>query len=403
MAELREFCKLASENGGLHLNGTSRIFAVVKLPPDEDDYPTEIADQLRYHFFEMDAKTKRPVGFRSDIQPRDERYWTKIDELAFDLKKLLKDIGRLPQRVPAGKNRFDETIPKKIIYLAETTADLAEERRQIKEELKLHNYNVLPDEPLPYVFDQYRKAVTDNLAEAVASINLVGRTYGIIPEGAGERSILRLQLDLVNEFANSRPGFKRLVWMPEKWEPSDDKTRQIFEELKLRTDPQKNFEFLQTSLEEFKTLMHSRLAVNLNGHQAKSIAAAPGRLKVYFVCDRRDLADAKPLISYLRKEKGYEVETPEFEEVEGETPLDVLHQQKLLECDGVIVYWGHGNSRWATSKKADLERVAGVEKTEVTTRMRPLRAKVFYVAQPIDDLKDLFEPSIAPVIKSSGD
>jgi hypothetical protein len=411
MSELREFCALAQQTGGLHLNGKSRIFAVVKLPPDDGDYPSELADQLRYHFFEPDAKSKRPVAFRTDVRNRDERYWIKLEELAWDLKELLKEKGHLPKRVEPDSNLFDGSSaqaapsPKKTVYLAETTADLAEQRRQIKEELKLHDYNVLPEGPLPYVLDEYREEVKKNLAGAVASINLVGRTYGIIPEGAGDRSILRLQLDLANEFAASRSGFKRLIWMPEGWEASDEKTGQMLQEFKLLTDRRKGFEFLQTSLEEFKTVMHSRLAVSLNGHQTKpsSTATAVARLKVYFICDRRDLADAKPLISYLQKEKGYEVILPEFEEVEGETPLSVLHQQHLLECDGVIVYWGHGNQRWANSKRSDLERHAGLEKTEESGDIRPLRAKTFYLAKPFDDLKDLFYPPAAPVIKNFED
>src|SRR5262245_29557787 len=34
MGELRQFCATAAAKGGLNLNGRSRIFAVVKIPPD---------------------------------------------------------------------------------------------------------------------------------------------------------------------------------------------------------------------------------------------------------------------------------------------------------------------------------------------------------------------------------
>jgi hypothetical protein len=232
----------------------------------------------------------------------------------------------------------------------------------------------------------------------------VGRTYGIIPEGSDNRSILRLQLDLANESASKRAGFKRLIWIPEKWEASDEKMREMLQELRLLTDRRSGFEFLQTSFEEFKTLMHNRLTVSLNGHQAKSSSKEPRnhRLKVYLICDERDVPDAKPLITYLQKEKRYEVFLPEFEEVEGDIPLSVLHQQTLLAADGVIVYWGHGNSRWANAKKDDLEKLPGLEKTEDTGNIRPLRAKTFYLAAPADVRKDIFDPSVAPVIRDQG-
>jgi hypothetical protein len=402
MSELKEFCTVAEQTGGLHLNGTSRIFAVVKLPLADDKYPEQIAKQLRYNFFEPTGDSGPPDEFRTDMQNRDERYWLKLKKLAWDLNTLLTAKTQFKETAVERKNPLAPS--KGTIYLAETTADLSEYRRKIKEELILNNYNVVPDGALPYVFDTYCEQVHRNLSQAIASINLVGRTYGIIPEGSDNRSILRLQLDLANESASKRAGFKRLIWIPEKWEASDEKMREMLQELRLLTDRRSGFEFLQTSFEEFKTLMHNRLTVSLNGHQAKSSSKEPRnhRLKVYLICDERDVPDAKPLITYLQKEKRYEVFLPEFEEIEGDIPLSVLHQQTLLAADGVIVYWGHGNSRWANAKKDDLEKLPGLEKTEDTGNIRPLRAKTFYLAAPADVRKDIFDPSVAPVIRDQG-
>jgi len=407
MSELREFFALAEEEmGGLYLNGKSRILVVVKLPPDDGSYPPEIADQMRYEFFEINSKTKRPDEFRADIRNRDERYWLKLQEVAWDLKELLKDLGRLSAPVAAGTNLFAEKLatgPKKTIYLAETTADVAEQRRQIKEELILHGYNVLPKQTFPYVLEEYSREVKKDLAQADASINLLGRTYGIIPEGA-DCSILRLQLEMAQEFANGHSGFKRLIWTPEGWEASDNKLTQLLDQLKLQADPHKGVEFMQTSLEEFKTLMHKRLTENLNGHKPKTTAASSPAdvLRVYVICDRRDVSEAKPLICYLQ-ERGYDVVLPEFEEIEGETPLAEIHQQNLLECDGVIVYYGNGSPRWVNAKRSDLVKHAGLEKTEESPRARPLRARSFYVAPPSSDLKDVFRPRGELVIRNFGD
>jgi hypothetical protein len=413
MGELREFCSVAEETGGLHRNGKSRIFAVVKIPPDGGKYPDEISQQLRYDFFAINSKTNRPDEFRHDLGTnRDQRYWNKLADLAWDLKELLTEMGAFTEPVELEKNILSDSSPatnspstkKKTIYLAETTDDLSEQRRQIREELKLHGYRILPERPLPYVFAAYAEEVKKNLAEADAAISLLGHTYGLIPDGAGDRSILHLQLDLANEFADGRSGFKRLIWMPEGWEASDAKLGQMLQQVKEHADPHTGMEFLQTSLEEFKTLMHKRLtATGLNGHAPKPAPAAHERRKVYLVCDRRDISDAKPLIAWLQKERRYEVVLPEFEEIEGETPLADIHQQNLLECDGVIVYYGQGSSRWVNAKKSDIEKHAGLEKTVESTRIRPLRAKAFYVTKPFDDLKDVFDPLTALVIKNFED
>jgi hypothetical protein len=409
MGELREFCARAVETGGLYVNGRSRIFAVVKLPPEGDKYPDEVSGQLRYEFFTFNPKTRRPEEFSPDLgRHKDQRYWNTISDLAWDLKELLREADRLGENVAPGKNIFQPTPQpapspdkKRTIYLAETTDDLAEQRRLIKEELILNNYDVLPRNPMPYVAGAYREEVKKNLAQAEASINLLGRTYGLIPDGAGDRSILRLQFELAAELANERSGFKRLIWMPEGWQSSDDKMNQMLQEVKMLANPHKGMEFLQTSLEEFKTLVHKRLTVSVNGHAAKAttIDACQEIKNIYLICDRRDISDATPLILYLQ-ERGYDVVLPEFEEVEGETPLADLHQQNLLACDGVIVYYGHGSSRWVAAKRSDIEKHAGLEKTVESTRIRRLRAKAFYVTAPFSDLKQVFQSPRSIVIKN---
>lgn len=400
MGELREFCIRAAENGGLYPNGKSRIFAVVKLPPD-GDYPSEIQGQLRYEFFKLNDDTKRPDEFGADLGAnKDQRYWTLLSNLAWDLKELLKELGRLPAPVAPGKNILASDPPKKTIYLAETTDDLSDQRQQIKDELILNGYKVLPERPLPYVFDQYLAEVGKNLAEADFSINLLGRSYGLIPDGAGTRSIVRLQLELANQYASTHPRFRRLIWTPEGWETSDANVNDILRQLKLSADPQKGFEFLQTSLQEFKTLMHKHLKASVNGHVSKP--AAPSELKkVYLIYDRRDLADAKPMITHLHK-LGYEVLHPPFDDPDDKQQLTDLHQQNLLECDGVIVYYGQGSSGWAASKKSDIEKHAGLEKTVEATPIRPLRAKLFYLTEPFTDLKDIFDTHVARVVKNFG-
>lgn len=193
--------------------------------------------------------------------------------------------------------------------------------------------------------------------------------------------------------------------MPEGWAAGDEGLQTLLQQVKLTADPRIGMEFWQTSLEEFKTLMHTRLSAN--GHlpfvpAPAEAAADDGLRKVYLVCDRRDLRDAAPIITYLHEVKGFEVVLPEFDETDDDTLLTDLHQKNLLECDGVLVYYGQGSSRWVSSKKADLEKHAGLEKTVESAKVRPLRAKAFYVTLPQTDLKEVFNTHVAPVIKNFG-
>ncbi len=146
--------------------------------------------------------------------------------------------------------------------------------------------------------------------------------------------------------------------------------------------------------------MHKQLTTSSNGHVAH-FNTGSDRKKIYLICDRRDLLDAEPIIGYLH-ERGYEVVLPEFEETEADAALTDVHQRNLLECDGVIVYYGHANQRWVSFKKADLEKHPGLEKTVDGVGVKPLLAKAFYVTLPETDFKKVFNTHSADVIKNFG-
>ena len=54
----------------------------------------EFQKQLGYEFYEMDKQTQRPVAFGQEIgRHRDQRYWSKLDDLAWDVKQVLSTIN----------------------------------------------------------------------------------------------------------------------------------------------------------------------------------------------------------------------------------------------------------------------------------------------------------------------
>jgi hypothetical protein len=60
-----------------------RIFKVVKTYIDRNQHPPEFQKQLGYEFYEVDKMTQRPVAFGEGLgRNRDQRYWSKLDDLA---------------------------------------------------------------------------------------------------------------------------------------------------------------------------------------------------------------------------------------------------------------------------------------------------------------------------------
>lgn len=373
LGELRLFCDLADETGGLSAGERMRIFKVVKTHVERAEHPPEFSEQLGYEFYEIDEVTKDPVKFRQEIKPnRDQRYWDKLDELARGVKKVLSVINPR-RRVPSAVSVFSQS--KGTIYLAETTRDLIEARDKIKGELQSHGYDILPNRELPFFSPDYEQAVAECVERARLSVHLIGGNYGAIPEGAAGRSIIRLQNDIAA--LRSRDGtFPRLLWLPVGLEPREPAQEQFIEHLKKDSEAQLGAELLQTPLEELKTHIQQRLSGN-----GKKPAPPPGKSApaVYLIYDQRDAEAVIPLSKFLAREKRYKVLMPLVDEEAAEAAeasAAETHKSHLEQCDAVLIYYGQGKQSWFGNKLADLKKLAGLD------RERPLAARAIYLAAP---------------------
>lgn len=185
----------------------------------------------RAEFYEIDKMTQRPVAFGQELgRSRDQRYWSKLDDLAWDVKQVLSII-KPRAKIPGQGPVFSRAIGA--VYLAQTTRDLSGERDQIKRELQNRGYDILPETELPFISPNYEEAVRECIGRAKLSVHLIGGSYGIVPEGAGNRSIVRLQNEIAAE-RNRDEGFSRLLWMPVGLMPQEEVQAQFIEH--LRTD-----------------------------------------------------------------------------------------------------------------------------------------------------------------------
>jgi hypothetical protein len=394
IGELREFCRLADASGGLVVGERLRIFKVVKTYIEHAEHPPEFQKQLGYEFYEIDKMTQRPVAFGQELgRNRDQRYWNKLDDLAWDVKHVLSAINPRAE-APTRAHVFAQT--KGTIYLAQTTSDLGEERDQIKRELLNRGYDILPDKELPFLSPSYEEAVRECVARAKLSVHLIGGTYGIVPERAAGRSIVCLQNEIAAE-RSSRESFSRLLWMPVGLVPQEEAQAQFIEHLRTDATTQRGAEFLQTPLEELKTVLQIRLS-RTNGHKPEAASLEQSPPKIYLIFDRRDLDGVLPLNSYLSDERQYQVLLPLLDE-EGadDTQAFDIHKENLVECDAVLIYYGKANQVWFEYKRRDLKKIVGLD------RKRQLMAEAIYIAPPKTAHKQLFSSPGAVVIKNFGE
>jgi hypothetical protein len=336
----------------------SRVFKVVKTPLLEHLKtlePAQIRNLIGYQFYGEDESTGLVSEFSPD--PTDKQYWKMLNRLVADITRTLIDLKHSPQDKP-----LEVTTPiksssppgvAKIVYLAETTSDLAKERELVRDELRQRGYGVLPEQKLPLEErKQTEEAVRAGLALSALSVHLVGMRYGSTPED-DPCSVVRIQEELAADRA-ADPAFLRLLWMPPglstpAMEISDERQKSFITNLQNRVTA--GAELLQTSVEDLKT----RIVEKLNP-SAKTPARRSKLKQVYLICENRDRSLVRPIKEYLFKQN-LEVITWLDEGMADE--LMKYHRKNLKECDAALIFFGSGDEPWVRKNLEDLEKAYG--------------------------------------------
>jgi hypothetical protein len=387
LKELNEFCRSAALAGGLTIGDKSRIFKVVKTYIPLADHPTQLQNLLGYEFYEYDPARNRAKEFLPDVtSTRDIRYWERLDDLAYDIKQLIETMKGASPLTNTGASAASAT--GKVIYLAETTSDLGNERDLIKRELQQHGHTVLPDKGLPLYAPTLKETVREYLERCELSIHLLGASYGVIPEDA-DKSLAQIQSELAEE---RETALRRIVWMPNGLEVRHDAQKKFISHFQFGLNGHKGTEVLQTSLEDLKQLIEERLRPQQPSASSQSAGnGAAGPASVYLICDREDMTDISSIEGCIY-DRGLDVLLPAFEGDEAQ--IKEYHKESLMDCDAVLIYYGRANDIWLRMKQRELQKIAGYG------RKRPLLGKAIYITGPPTPPKELIRDREAFVIKN---
>lgn len=354
--ELDEFFRAADDQGGVRIHEKARIFKVLKTPVRIDLHPPELQPFLGYEFFNIDPETGRVRELDEAFGAGAKRdFWMKLDDLAYDVCALLESLEQDDGPAPLVSK------PQEAIYLAETTFDLRDKRDSLRRDLQQHGYMVLPDAPLPLVADELRASVRADLGKCRTSIHLVGKNYGIIPEG-GRESLVELQNELAIE-RSEESDFARIVWMPLNLEAEDARQQAFLEQLRMDPRIRPGTELLESFFEDLRTVLYERLTTNASQPVKAPDQPENNVAHVYLVYDVRDAELVAPWSEYLFHQ-GYEVLHPIFDGSESE--LREYHEENLRICDGALIFFGSANECWLRRKLREIQKSAGYGRIKPT-------------------------------------
>ena len=355
--ELVEFWKAAEAQGGVTFHDKARIFKVLKTPIPREMDPPELQALLGYEFFQIDPQSGRVRELDEVFGTEAQRdFWMKLDDLAHDIAALLEILqGESPDAIPCL-----QSTSKEAVFLAETTADLRDQREAIRRDLQQHGYIVLPARGLPFVASEMKTSLEEDLAQCRMSIHLVGKNYGFIPEGSST-SLLEIQNELAIE-RGKKGGFIRLLWIPTGLLIEDEKQLKVVNQLRMDPRMQTGADLLETLFEDFRTVIHDRLRdVPKVPHQNDSVETTSEDCgQIYLIYDQRDSAIVSQYADALFN-KGFEVLHPTFEGDEAE--IRQCHEENLRVCHGVLIFFGSTNEGWVRRKLREVQKSVGYGRT----------------------------------------
>jgi serine/threonine protein kinase len=384
-----EFWTAADRSGHLWIDDSSRFFKVLRTPLSADEVPPDLAEPLSqvrgFEFYEEDPQTGRVLEFheRFGAESR-QRYYERVYDLAHEVHRVLNAMKKQGGDTAAAQGPDDGEV----VFLAAASSDLQADVDKIRRELVARGHEVLPNRPLPLVKAQLESRVREDLARSSISIHPVGDLYGIIPEQA-DCSIIELQ-NRVAAQAAANSDLQRIIWIPKGINAQDSRQEAFLNEIRQNCEVHRGADIIQDNLETLKAILIEKLEARKQAAQSTASTTTLMAPRVYLICDKKDEVAIEPLEDCLFQQD-LEVSLPEFDAAEAEA--SEIHRQNLLDCDGVLIYYGSARHSWVDIKLRSVLKASGYG------RDRALAAQTVYIAPPFDRRKERFQTHVAEVVR----
>lgn len=401
LEELEWFCP-GKTHAANRREVVERIFKIRKTVVEPDRYRTGFEylrdDLVGYPFFE------EVDGIPHHFSSKDAEFVREVEKIAWHITEKIKALrtsrqNRATTREPAAVSAV--TDRRRTVYLAETVTALDKDRDDIKSELERHSYQILPVDPLARNVFHFEKQVREDLRRSSLSLHLIGREYGVIPEGEkSDRSNVCLQYQFACEEMNNKAkvdgersdsDLSPLLWIPMGMESDEDKQKRFLEAL-----GNESVEMLSGTRENVKSTVLARLgALNkpvepprsrryrtLNGDDVEAYSEY---LELYFMFDRTDAKSTEKLREHLLKsERCYTSELLDDTENRAERERELL-----ASCQGAVIYQNQSNREWREQKLSSVRKEAARDPLR-----RPLIKALYLAGDSAQRVENIYEAHV---------
>ena len=167
---------LESRGGPEGANG--RLFVVALSEIDRARWPDVFGDLLGYKFFAKEDGRARTLAVPV-LDPKEQLYFTRLDDLSTDLADRLKKLKEGPDSAsPSVVAGTERKSCDGCVFLAEVTPDLELQRDDVKRHLTHVSIRVLPERYYIRTPAAYRQAMEQDLKQANLFVQMLGPYSG---------------------------------------------------------------------------------------------------------------------------------------------------------------------------------------------------------------------------------
>jgi hypothetical protein len=343
------------------LGTKSPVVKVAKFFVSLEKYPADLKELLEHKFYVQSGPTYREFHLSEDDKVQ-RLYYSRVDDVAQEVAGLLT---ALEPAAPAVES-------KGLVYLAEATSDVEQERDDLRRHLHQLGYEVEPRAELRLLpAADIRRFVSDSIQKARLVVHPVGAYFGVVPEGAEGKSLVQIQLELSR--ADRRNGdLSRIIWVPEGLQPREPAQGDFLNQ--LRTEyAGRGFEFLERPFRVLATQVEERLKA-----ASPAVIEAAATSGVYLICHNDDRVTAKMVRSFLFNQR-CDVEWTPISIAAGELTGNPEHEKLLRRNRAHLVLHGDTKEGWLQDRIRELNAVR-------TPGTAPIQA--IYLAEPHRGDKD---------------